>query len=92
VVDDLEGDMFPFTSPNPRQRHQSNPFESFEGKYTAGRNVNDSPRIASGLNFRSLTRGNGGYSFGKDSRRQSNFEAEPDYRKERNEYEKRERE
>lgn len=92
VVDDLGGDPFPLTSPNSRQRHQSNPFESFEGEPASGRNANDSPRVAPGLNFRSLTRGNRDYSFGRDSRRQSNFEAEPDYRKERNEYGKRERE
>jgi hypothetical protein len=92
VDDDPEADILPSTSPKPGQRHQSKPHELFEGEYTAGRNSNDSARFASGFDFRSLARGKGGYSLGRDSRRQSNFEAESNYRKERNEYGKRERE
>jgi hypothetical protein len=58
---------------------------------TVGLNFNDSPRFSSGFDFRSLTRGNGGYSPGRENRRQSNFEAALKY-KERSEYGKRERE
>lgn len=92
VMDDLGADILPSTSPKPRRRRQSKPVEPFEGEYSGRHDSIDSPRLTSGFDFRSLARGNGGYSLGRDARRQSNYEAEQNYRKERNEYGKRERE
>jgi len=91
-ADDPGADIIPPTSPRPSQRRQSRPADPFEGEHTIGRNSNDSSRFGSGVDVRSLPRGNGGYSLGRDSRRQSNFEAEVNYRMERNEWGKRERE
>jgi len=76
-VDNPGADILPLTSPKPGQRRQSKPVESFEGEHTIRRNPNDSQRFASGFDFRSLPRGNGGYSMGRNGRRKSNFEAEP---------------
>jgi hypothetical protein len=91
IMDDIGADILSSTSPKLRQRRESKPVEPFEGEYLGGRNSIDSPRFTSGFDFRSLARGNGGYSLGRDSRRPSNYEAESNYRKERNEFGKRER-
>jgi hypothetical protein len=89
-MDDKGSGLFRQTSPKLGQRPPSQPSEGtmFEGGYTfQGSNIGARFASSSGP----FGRGGGTYSFGRDVRRQSEFEADQGYRMDRNEHGKRER-
>jgi hypothetical protein len=83
------------TSPKPGQRLPSQPSGGtmFEGEYRfQGSNMGSMLAPSFGPSgFRPFGKAGGAYGFGRDARRQSEFEAEQGYRIERNEHGKRER-
>jgi hypothetical protein len=83
------------TSPKPGQRLPSQPSGGtmFEGEYRfQGSNIGSMLAPSFGPpGFRPFGKGSGTYGFGRDARRQSEFEADQAYRMDRNEHGKRER-
>jgi len=94
-VDDKGSGLLQPTSQKPGQRPLSQPSEGtmFEGEY-AFQGSNIGSRFAPSFGpseFRPFGRGGGAYGFGRDARRQSEFEVDQGYRMDRNEHGKRER-